>query len=38
MLAAERGAKIGIEAVGDDAEEAVQAILELAEDRFNIKY
>ncbi len=38
MLAAERGAKIGIEAEGDDAEQAVAAILQLAKNRFNIKY
>ncbi|MES2273686.1 MAG: HPr family phosphocarrier protein [Chlamydiota bacterium] len=38
MLAAERGAKIGIEAVGDDAEKAVATILKLALNRFNIKY
>lgn len=38
MLAAERGAKIGVEAVGDDAEAAVKAILKLAQNRFNIKY
>lgn len=38
MLAAERGAKIVIEAAGDDAEEAVGAILRLAQNKFNIKY
>jgi phosphocarrier protein HPr len=38
MLAAARGAKVAIEAVGDDAEEAVQSIIELAEKRFYIKY
>jgi len=38
MLAAERGAKIGIEAEGEDAEKAVSAILQLAKNRFNIKY
>ncbi len=38
MLAAERGAKIWVEAVGDDAELAVSAILKLAENRFNTKY
>jgi phosphocarrier protein HPr len=38
MLAAERGAKIGIEAEGEDAEEAVAAILDLARNRFNIRY
>lgn len=38
MLAAERGAKIAVEAVGEDAEQAVAAILNLAQNRFNIKY
>ena len=38
MLAAERGAKIAIEAIGDDANEAVSAILMLAQNRFNINY
>jgi len=38
MLAASRGAKIHIEAEGDDAEEAVLAILSLAKGRFNISY
>lgn len=38
MLAAERGAKIAVEAVGDDAEAAIAAILDLAKNRFNIKY
>lgn len=38
MLAAERGAKVGIEAIGDDADEAVDAILHLAKNRFNVKY
>jgi phosphocarrier protein len=38
MLAAERGARITIEAIGNDAEEAVSAILQLAQHRFNIKY
>ncbi|PIS03077.1 MAG: HPr family phosphocarrier protein [Chlamydiae bacterium CG10_big_fil_rev_8_21_14_0_10_42_34] len=38
MLAAERGAKVGVEAVGDDAEQAVAAILKLAKNRFNIRY
>jgi phosphocarrier protein len=38
MLAAERGAKIAVEAVGEDAEEAVRAILTLAENKFNIRY
>lgn len=38
MLAASRGAKINIEAVGEDAEAAVQSILNLARNKFNIKY
>jgi len=38
MLAAERGAKIGIEAIGDDAERAVHAILALSQNRFNVRY
>ena len=38
MLAAEKGAKIKIEACGDDAQEAVESILDLAKNKFNIKY
>jgi phosphotransferase system HPr-like phosphotransfer protein len=38
MLAAEKGAKIHVTAFGKDAEEAVEAILTLAKDSFNIKY
>ena len=38
MLAAERGARIAVDAVGEDAEEAVKAILKLAKSRFHIKY
>lgn len=38
MLAAEKGAKILVEAEGEDAEAAVNAILRLAQHRFNIKY
>lgn len=38
MLAAERGAKIVVEAVGDDAENAIDAIVKLAQNKFNIKY
>jgi len=38
MLAATKGAKIFVEAVGDDAEEAVKSIIQLAHDEFNIKY
>lgn len=37
-LAAEKGAKIQVEATGVDAEEAVQGILALANNNFNIKY
>ena len=38
MLAAERGAKIAVEAIGQDAEAAVEAIVRLAQNKFNIKY
>lgn len=38
MLAAPRGSKIDVEAVGDDAEEAVASILNLAKNKFNISY
>lgn len=38
MLAAERGARVSIEAIGEDAERAVAAILKLAKNRFNVKY
>lgn len=38
MLAAARGAKIRIEAEGEDAEEAVKSIIHLARNKFNIKY
>jgi phosphocarrier protein len=38
MLAAEKGARIKIEAIGDDAEEAIAALQKLASLRFNIKY
>lgn len=38
MLAAEQGAKVSVEAAGEDAEAAVAAILKLAKNRFNIKY
>lgn len=38
MLAAEKGAKVSVEAVGDDAEKAVAAIIRLAKNRFNIRY
>lgn len=38
MLAAGRGAKIGIEAIGEEADQVIAAILKLANNRFNIKY
>lgn len=38
MLAAERGAKVIVEAIGEDAEAAVNAILKLAKNRFNVRY
>jgi phosphocarrier protein len=38
MLAAEKGAKISIEAEGVDAESAINAIAQLAQHKFNIKY
>ncbi len=38
MLAAGRGAKIQVEAVGNDAERAVSALVKLAADKFYIKY
>lgn len=38
MLAASRGAKIQVVAEGEDAEEAVKSILNLARNKFNIKY
>ncbi|MGB7979124.1 MAG: HPr family phosphocarrier protein [Chlamydiales bacterium] len=38
MLAAERGAKVVVEAIGEDAELAVDAILTLAKNKFNIRY
>ena len=38
MLAAARGSKIWIEAEGEDASEAIEAIQRLAEHKFNIKY
>jgi phosphocarrier protein len=38
MLAASRGSKIAVEAEGEDAEEAVLAILSLAKNKFNINY
>ena len=38
MLAAEKGARIRIEAEGEDAEEAVHSIIDLARNNFYIKY
>jgi phosphocarrier protein HPr len=38
MLAATHGAKIFVEAVGEDAEQAVKSIIELAHNKFNIKH
>jgi len=38
MLAAARGAKIKIEAEGEDAKEAVKSILDLAKNKFHIRY
>lgn len=38
MLAACKGAKINVEAEGDDAEKAVESIIELAKNNFYIKY
>lgn len=38
MLAASKGAKINVEAIGTDAEEAVESILTLAKNNFNIHY
>lgn len=38
MLAASKGARISIEAEGEDADEAVQSIIDLAKNNFYIKY
>ena len=38
MLTAARGARVAVSAYGDDAEEAVLALVELSENCFNIKY
>lgn len=38
MLAAEKGARIEVNAQGDDAEEAVLALQTLAKEQFHIKY
>lgn len=37
-LAAARGSRIDVEAIGDDAEEAVATILKLAENKFYLHY
>ncbi len=38
MLAAAKGSKIQIEAVGEDAKEAVKNLIKLSKNKFNIKY
>lgn len=38
MFAATRGSKIHVSAEGEDAEEAVKSILDLARNKFHIKY
>jgi phosphocarrier protein len=38
MLAAVKGAKIGVEANGEDAEEAVSSIVDLANNEFYLSY
>jgi phosphocarrier protein len=38
MLAAGKGAKISVEALGEDSEEVVEALLKLAANNFNIHY
>jgi phosphocarrier protein len=38
MLGAEQGTKITIEAMGDDAEQAVACLVRLAHNKFNIRY
>lgn len=38
MLAASRGSKITVEAIGEDANDAVNAILELANNKFNFTF
>ena len=38
MLAAGKGAKISVEALGEDAEEAIEALTKLAFNNFNIHY
>ena len=38
MLAAGKGAKVTVEAVGEDADRGVKTLVELAKNRFNVKY
>jgi phosphocarrier protein len=38
MLTATKGAQIGVKALGEDAEEAVQSILNLANNKFHLHY
>ncbi len=38
MLAAAKGAKVTVEAIGEDAEEVICSILDLARNRFHISY
>jgi phosphocarrier protein len=38
MLAATKGTKITVEAEGTDAQEAIDSILKLANNKFNIRY
>jgi len=38
MMAAGRGAKVTVEAVGEDAEEALAALIHLAKHHFNMSY
>lgn len=38
MLAASRGSKIDVEAIGEDAATAVATLVQLAQNKFNIKY
>lgn len=38
MLAAAKGSRIGVEAAGEDAQEAVDSILKLAKSNFNMRY
>ncbi len=38
MLTATKGAQIGIKALGEDAEEAVESIIQLANNKFHLHY